>query len=197
MPFTCTSTQNSIFSNTDTFITWFSPTKTIIDNMTSTTPSTTVADKSKEIMEMSLCLETKLESITGTANDISRAQEEILNLNHQISKEEENISIAKDRVGYIRNPEENVSNYESWFPIDRPMHTSSLIIILSISLFLLIFCLLLLSSFLGIDIMIYRRPSIESYRSNILYKIYSQFTSLTWVVLIALVGVLIYFLTKK
>ena len=197
MTFTCTSSQNSIFSNTGTFDTWYRPTKTTIDNMTSTTPAATVADKSREIMEMSLCLETKLRSVTGTANDISQAQEEILDLHEQISREEENVSIAKDRVGYIRNPEENVSNYESWFPIDRPIHTLSLIIILSISLFVLIFCLLLLLSFLGVDITIYRNTYVKSYSSNIFYQIYSQFTGLTWVTLITLVVVLTYFLTKK
>ena len=190
----CTSSQNTIFSNTGTFNTWIEPLRTTINNIPSTSTST-ITDKSKDVMEMSLCLQEKSNALSGTANDISKAQEEILNLNDQILKEEENISIAKDRVAYIRNPEENVSNYESWFPIDRPMHTSSLVIILSISLFLLIFCLLLLSSFLGIDIMLYRRTSIGNYGSGLFYQIYSQFTPLTWVAIIALVAVLIYFYT--
>ena len=186
----CTAEQNSIFSDSSTFDRWYNSTKTSIDGITSTSTNT-IAANSDTLMKMSLCLENKSNAVSGTANDISQTQEAILNLNEQILKEEENAAIAKDRVGYIRHPEENVSNYESWFPIDRPIHTLSLIIILSISLFVLIFLLLFLLSFLGIDIMLYRKPSMGS------SYVYSQFTPLTWAALIALIGVTVYYVKPK
>lgn len=198
MPSVCTAEQNSIFSDSSTFNTWYNSTKTSIDGITSTSPTTIIAAISDTLMKMSLCLEIKSNAVSGTANDISQTQEAILNLNEQILKEEENAAIAKDRVGYIRHPEENVSNYESWFPIDRPIHTLSLIIILSISLFVLIFLLLFLLSFLGIDIMLYRKPSMgSSYGTGIFYTVYSQFTPLTWAALIALIGVTVYYVKPK
>jgi hypothetical protein len=194
----CTADQDTTFSNSSTFNTWYNLTQTSINGITSTSSTTNIAAISDTLMKMSLCLEIKSNAVSGTANDISQTQEAILNLNEQILKEEENVAIAKDRVGYIRHPEENVSNYESWFPIDRPIHTLSLIIILSISLFVLIFLLLFLLSFLGIDIMLYRKPSMgSSYGTGIFYTVYSQFTPLTWAALIALIGVTVYYVKPK
>ncbi len=152
--------------------------------------------RTTDIMNMSLCLHEKINSNAGMSNGISAAQEQILDLNDQIRDEESNSAIAKDRVSYIRNPEQRVSNYESWFPIDRPIHTFSLLVIMSISLFVGIFSLLMLCSLLGVDVMLYTEPT-QTYTSGMLYSVYSQITPVTLIILAVLVGVLAYFLNRS
>jgi len=147
-------------------------------------------------MNMSVCLQEKVSSNSSLSNEISAAQEQILDLNDQIKAEEANSAIAKDRVAYIRHPEQTVSDYESWFPIDRPIHTFSLLVIMSISLFVSIFSILMLCSFLGVDITLYMRPS-QANVSGPFYWIYSQVTPLTVFIFIILVSVLAYFLNRS
>jgi hypothetical protein len=130
-------------------------------------------------------------------NTIYASQTDIQRINEQIMQEEANAAIAKDRVSYIRNPEENTSNYESWFPIDRPIHIVSLIILMSISIFIGTFLLLMISSVLGFDINMYIKTSSSSLnRGSVYYMIYSQFTPLATVSLVILISVILYFVYR-
>jgi hypothetical protein len=113
-----------------------------------------------------------------------------------IAKEEANASIARDRVSYIRDPGQNTSNYESWFPMNRPMHAASLLILLSISIFVTTFSLLMICSFLGVKVTVYTN-TVPTYQSGLYYWIYSQITPFSIVTLIALVSVLAYFLKRR
>ena len=126
-------------------------------------------------------------------NTIYESQQSVSDLNEQIAQEEANAAIARDRVAYIRNPERHVSNYESWFPIDRPIHTFSLILLMSINVFMGTFLILVALSMAGINIIFYR-DSVSSYRSS---WIRDQITPFSIATLIALVSVVIYFTTRK
>ena len=163
----------------------------------SSTQQTTLIQAATDIMNMNLCLQEKVRSNYGLANSIHSSQDQIQALNKQITQEEANASVSKDRVGYIRNPERHVSNYESWFPIDRPMQTFSLLIIISISLFVSIFALLMLVSFMGINLSLFIDPAMSVTRSSWAYWLYSQVTPVTWAILIVLIGVVIYFMKRN
>jgi len=144
---------------------------------------------------MEICIQSKVNTNGNLPNTIYASQDQISKLEAQIAQEEANAAIARDRVSYIRHPEQNVSNYESWFPIDRPIQTFSLLIIMSLSVFLGTFILLLLLSFMGVNV-VFLTSYTES-RSPWLEWFYEQFTSLTGLSLIVLIGVIIYFTTKK
>jgi len=117
----------------------------------------------------------------------------VSDLNEQIKQEEANAAIARDRVAYIRHPEQHVSNYESWFPIDRPIHTFSLILLMSITVFLGTFLILVGLSMGGINVIFYR-DSVSTYRSS---WIRDQITPFSIVTLIALVSVVAYYTQRK
>jgi hypothetical protein len=163
----------------------------------STTQQTTLIQSTTDIMNMNMCLQEKVRKNYGLANSIHSSQDQIQELNKQIEQEEANASVSKDRVAYMRNPERDVSNYESWFPIDRPMHTFSLVIIISISLFISIFALLMLVSFMGINLSLFIDPAISVTRSSWTYWLYTQVTPVTWAILIVLIAVVIYFMKRN
>ena len=163
----------------------------------SSSQQTILVGATTDIMNMNLCLQEKVRSNYGLANSIHSSQDQIQELNAQIAQEESNASVAKDRVTYIRNPEQHVSNYESWFPIDRPIQTFSLVLIISISLFVSIFALLMLVSFMGINLSLFIDPAMEVRRSSWSFWLYSQFTPVTWALIIALIAVVIYFMKRN
>lgn len=200
IPAGCSASSYSRITTPGNFNTWYQGKLDSLNTYNGLTTSPT-SDQTKDVVEITTnigstlsCLQALINGAGGNANSIFLAQEKILNLNDQITAEEANASIAKDRVGYIRNPEQNVSNYASWFPIDRPIHTLSLLIIMSISLFVSIFCILMLCSFLGVSIVVYQ-PSTTN-KNSIWYWLYSQFTTTTWLILIAFISVLAYFLRR-
>jgi hypothetical protein len=199
-PAGCSASSYNTITTAGSFNTWYQGKTSSLNTYnaltTAPTPGQTsdVVSITTEIGSILACLQALINGVGGNANSIFLAQEQILNLNDQITAEEANASIAKDRVGYIRHPEQNVSNYASWFPIDRPIHTLSLLIIMSISLFVSIFCIFMLFSFLGVSIVVYQPSSTN--KNSMLYWLYSQFTTTTWVILIAFVSVLIYFLRR-
>jgi hypothetical protein len=198
----CTSTINTRLSTQANFDLWNNQTKSTLQGYTTKTSvvssdPASLAAINQDITGTYACLQSKITAAGGTPNDISSAQEQILNLNDQIEQEEANAAVARDRVSYIRHPEQNTSNYESWFPIDRPIHTSSLLVIMSISLFLSVFGFLIIMSFLGIDLTLFIQPSVGVNRSGMFYWLYSQITPLTIILLITLIGVVYYFLNRS
>lgn len=150
----------------------------------------------QEILDSSLCLSDAINGLTSTSSDIANLNEQILQKTVELSQVEEDIAIAKDRVGYLRHPERNTSNYESWFPIDRPISIFSLILILCITIFLAIFILLLGLSASGVDISIFVSGSYGN-ESSVLSMIMEQFTVSFWILLIVFVSVVIYFLKRS
>jgi hypothetical protein len=200
---TCTPALLSQLSTPATFSSWsqgYVSSLNILAGLT-TNPSvsqqTTLVQATTDIMNMNLCLQSKVHSNSGLANSIHSSQEEIQTLNAQITQEEANASISRDRVAYIRNPERHVSNYESWFPIDRPVQTFSLVIIISISLFISIFTLLMIVSFMGINLSLFIDPALSITRSSWSYWIYSQFTASAMALIVVLIAVIIYFMNRN
>jgi hypothetical protein len=150
----------------------------------------------KDMLHASLCLSTAINNLSSTSSDIANLNEQILQKSKELSQAEEDIAIAKDRVGYVRNPERNTSNYESWFPIDRPISIFSLIVILCITIFLAVFITLLFLSFCGVDITVFVAQSYGE-KNAVLSFIMEQFTVSFWILLIAFVSVVIYFVKRN
>jgi len=164
--------------------------------------STTQADddaiilKEKEMLDASLCISEAINNLGSTSSDIAALHEKILAKTAELHKGEADISIAKDRVTYIRNPERNTSNYESWFPIDRPLHPASIVILIALSIFMGVFFLLSLMSAFDVTVMLYMDPAYSN-RSNFILWLREQFTTSFWVVLVVLISVVIYFVKRN
>jgi len=164
--------------------------------------STTKADDDamflleKEMVTASQCLSTAIYGLGSTSTDIANLNQQILEKSLQLSQAEEDISIAKDRVGYVRNPERNTSPYESWFPIDRPISIFSLILLICICIFMGVFLILLTLSTIGIDLTIFLNPMYTP-QNEVVNMILQQFTVSFWIMVIILISVVIYFLKRS
>lgn len=144
-----------------------------------------LANIENDVIHVNACLQEKIRSSGSLPNTISATQEQILKLNDQITQEESNAAIARDRVAYIRNPATATSNYESWFPLGRPMQPISIMILLGITIFICVFGLLMAGSAVGIDL------SVAVVASSKFDSLYSQVSYPSMI----LVGLLILFIT--
>ena len=164
----CTSTLNAIISDSTSFDAWKSAKAITLNSITSSANPTSDSESalneaSQDIFNLVACLNEKLKDVGQTTNDIQDAQSSILELNKEIREAEEHVKIAKDRVAYIRNPDQHTSYYESWFPMGRPMQPDSIPIFIAVDTFLFIFIILILSSYFGLNIsLILPNPRVSS-----------------------------------
>lgn len=141
---------------------------------------TTLASKEAEVQAVLNCLQERITVTSTASNQVSTAQESILNLKRQIDEEKKSVELARDRVKYIRRPEEHTSYYESWFPLNRPLKQGSLVLLMSLALVISLVILFIGLSFLGFSPTV----AIDAKGYSILSYIYSQFTLGFWLILI-------------
>ena len=153
-----------------------------------------LAQVNASLAAVKTCVDTEVSNLSNASGHIAQLNLEILDATEKFNQSEKDIQVAKDRVGYIRHPERNTSNYASWFPIDRPISIFSMILLICLTLFLGTFLMLLVLSFAGINLLIFSPGGEEN---PIIAMILEQLTFSFWVMLIILVSVVIYFTSKK
>ena len=79
-------------------------------------------------------LQKKVDTNPATALDEVNLSSSYLDKDIEIAKKD--LEISKERVATLRNPNATLSYYDSWFPLNRPLKNSSLVIILGIAIFL-------------------------------------------------------------
>jgi hypothetical protein len=199
----CTDTIKARLQSLDTFNAWKNTTSAQLNAISanaqngSTQPSpaesNTFATLSADIFNTTACIQAQLSNLSGTSNTISQMQQEILRTGDAIAEAEADISISRDRVAYIRNPEQHTSYYESWFPLDRPMHVGNVPFFVAATMFVLFFGLLLILSFMGVDFNIVLHPMLQVHMQYFL----SQFTWLTFFQGLVLLYALYYFTRNR
>jgi hypothetical protein len=155
--------------------------------------SSVLSTASADIVATSSCIQEQINKLGSTTNNIQSAQSAILDLNKEIEEAKAQVAIARDRVAYIRHPEQHTSFYESWFPIDRPMHVTSVPAFMGITIFLFIFALLIVFSVMGVDLQISITPRL----GLTLTGIRAQFTWLSGIQFLVIAGLVYYFVIKK
>jgi sterol desaturase/sphingolipid hydroxylase (fatty acid hydroxylase superfamily) len=148
---------------------------------------------SSEVFDTAACIQEKLTALGSTTNQIQTAQQDILRLNKEITEAEADVAIARDRVAYIRHPEEHTSFYESWFPINRPMQRENVPYFIAVTVFLVVFSLLVGLSLIGMNINVSMNPALLYF----IQRIASQFTWLTLALFFVLVFAIYYFVNQR
>lgn len=69
----------------------------------------------------------------------------------KILEAEEDLRIAEDRVKTLRNVDKQRSYYESWFPINRPLRSSSIIICFIFGIFFFSLSFFMFMRYLGVS----------------------------------------------
>jgi hypothetical protein len=183
------------------FPTWNTTTKasiTAYQNKGSTTQAdnTAIILLEKDILDASLCVGNAIKDLSSSSGDVASIHEQIGKLTADLEEAEKDVRVAKNRVAYIRHPEQQTSNYESWFPIDRPIHVVSLIVLMSLCIFMGIFFLLILMAAMGMNIMLYIPPQLRN-TSPFLIWLSMQMTWSFGIMLVILISVVIYFVNRK
>jgi len=149
----------------------------------------------KDLFDASTCLTNAITGLSSTTSTIAELNEQILQKSKELSQAEQDIAVAKDRVGYLRHPERNTSSYESWFPIDRPISVFSLILIMCITVFLGVFLILLVLSFAGVNLGMFIDQSYKD-PNPVIGFIVQQFTVSFWLLLIAFIVIVVYYVKR-
>ena len=193
----------SRLQNQDNFNTWKQNVSAQLNSISSTTISGSTQPSSAEINQLNTvaadifnttaCIQEQLTQLSGTTNSIHDTQQAILDINDQILQAEADVNIARDRVGYIRHPEQHTSYYESWFPIDRPMHKENVSYFVAATVFVVMFSILVGLSMIGFDISIIIQPRLYTFISYFI----SQFTWITLIQSIVILYAIYYFINRK
>ncbi len=104
-----------------------------------------MTDTEADIAEAIVCLREGLERSLQLPNTISDLQSNMLTLDASLNKQEKAIEIAKERLNYVQDQNTNVSYYQGWFPIQRPLKQTTVPVLVFLTiLFLMFSCGLLL-----------------------------------------------------
>jgi hypothetical protein len=199
----CNPTILSRISNASAFNTWKTMTSNKIRGISPTAASgaipptdlekSTLLAASSEVFDTAGCIQERLTTLGSTTNQIQTAQQDILRLNKEIVEAEADVAIARDRVAYIRHPEEHTSFYESWFPMSRPMQRENVPYFIGVTIFLFIFSLLVGLSLIGVNISVVLHPGFV----YMIQRILAQFTWLTLILFMMLLFIIYYFVNQK
>ena len=69
-----------------------------------------------------------------------------------IVQAKEDLKVAEDRVKSLRSPESTKSYYDSWFPLNRPLRTTTTVVALAFGIFFISLTIFILFSSFGLQI---------------------------------------------
>jgi hypothetical protein len=137
------------------------PLKNKLDSFKTVLP---ITDVSREVTGDIAAVNNYLTNLQNTHIPILRHVDNCLRESLQIdttniNKAQNNLDESKSRLASITNPEENVSYYEGWFPIVRPMTESALFGLFGSSILLLLISIMIMLRLTGLQIDI-RMPEV-------------------------------------
>jgi len=97
------------------------------------------------------CLESNIINLQSSSTTIAILQGSLASVAKEIEEAKNDLSIAKDRVASIKDPERVASYYESWFPMYRPLKHNTIPLLIGLSIFMFVIAVLLVFSYAGIS----------------------------------------------
>lgn len=146
----CTSEQNNALASTNSFTGWKTP--KITDLNTASLTDTQLTTLEGGIFGMVSCLREKIAGVRTSPTNVSTLQEQIVALQKELQEKQAQYDVAKERALSISHIEEKTSNYEGWFPLNRPMRSTSLFLLTGFSIFFTLFFFGLVMNLLGFQI---------------------------------------------
>jgi hypothetical protein len=131
----CTEQIIARISDPAAFSSWKTTTTNSVQGIVASTSEDTVTLLESDATNTLNCLETKIDEARGTFSDISTLYTQHSALQGEYQTKTDALKISQDRVKLLTHPEQNTTVYESWFPLHRPLQTSSLLLLIVTSLF--------------------------------------------------------------
>jgi hypothetical protein len=146
----CSAEQNTAIASTNGFSNWKTPILTDLNSGSLTSDQLTQAES--KIFGMVSCLREKIAAVKSSPTNVSTLQEQVVALQKDLKEKEDQYNVAKERALSISKIEEKTSDYEGWFPLNRPMRSTSLFLLIGFSIFFTLFFFGLVMSLLGFQI---------------------------------------------
>jgi hypothetical protein len=184
---------------TNTFVGWRSSQLQLINGIGPTTDENTITSLETNLSTTLNCLQNATSSHIQASSDVSDLYDEKMRLQREIDIKTKGIQVSKDRVSLLTNPEQKTTIYESWFPLERPLTITTVLILLVFGLFFIsIFTGLLLRQIgVTIDVGFIRRiPGAGSFWAYF-YNFINPLTLGLGAALVITISVIIYLTTKK
>ena len=198
----CTPEIVERISSDATFNAWKTATDTSLNGISSAagvsraeTPSevTALTAIENDLDKTVECIIQKKTVLSGSTNSVSMAQEQKLEFGKKIKEAEEDIVISRDRIAYIKHPEQEGNYHGSWFPLNRPMNEKSIPILITFTAIFIFLGLYMLSPLVGISINI----TVDTMLQEIINRFMQQFTPTTIVILIILLFTVVYIIQQR
>lgn len=183
---------------TNTFSGWRSNQLQLINGISPTTDETTITSIETNLSSTLNCLQNATSTHIQGLSDVSDRYDEKMRLQREIDTKTKGIQVAKDRVSLLTNPEQKTTIYESWFPLERPLKMSTVLILLVFGLFFISLFTGILLRQIGVTIdvgFIRRIPGAGSFWGY-LYNFINPLTLGLGAALVITISVIIYLTTK-
>jgi hypothetical protein len=191
---------DSRYESNTSYTQWATSQKGQLDNLNQSTAAaaTILTRLQSDILTTYNCLEEKSRNIRNTADTIQTLQGDIVRIQEKLVEQEEHTKISKERLRYMSSSERPVSYYESWFPVYRPAKPITLILLITATVFMIMFSALLMLSLMGIklNMSLAGEGASGNYLVNLLYYIRMQGLPF-WIITLAFIGLLIYVLVRE
>lgn len=188
----CTDQILARISDPQIFSAWKMSINTAI--VTSVTPAI-----KQDVSNTLSCVQSKIDEARKISSELPGLYQIHTNLQSEYQTKTDAMNISKDRAALLTHPEQKTTVYESWYPIHRPLRTSSFLLLIVTSLFFFSIFLGLLARQLGVFVSLgymYTPSAPGSMMSMLLSKLNFMTVGLGAAV-VACIGVIIYLLTKK
>ena len=180
----------------DNFTNWKDRQRVAIEGIGLTTDEAAITSKESDLSQALSCLQNEITAQTQTSTSVTTLYDQKNQLQKRIDDKHKSNQVAKDRVALLTNPERKTTVYESWFPLQRPLKLSTVLILLVIGLFFIsIFIGILLKQF-GITLDISLETRIPGATSSFSKYINPLTLGLAGALVIT-IGVIIYLTSKK
>lgn len=182
----------------NTFSGWRSNQLQLINGISPTTDETTITSIETNLSSTLNCLQNATSTHIQGLSDVSDRYDEKMRLQREIDTKTKGIQVAKDRVSLLTNPEQKTTIYESWFPLERPLKMSTVLILLVFGLFFISLFTGILLRQIGVTIdvgFIRRIPGAGSFWGY-LYNFINPLTLGLGAALVITISVIIYLTTK-
>jgi hypothetical protein len=135
-----------------------------------------------DIRSTGKCITERKEALATTTNSISKAQEDKLELDKKIKDAGKDVEVARDRIGYIKHPEQHSTFHGSWFPLNRPINKNSIPILNIFTAIFIFIGVYTLFPLIGVNVTVTYDFGLQGFIDS--FK--AQFTSFTFVLILVL-----------
>jgi len=181
------------------FARWKTATASSISAINATTPQATLEQLETDMANTLSCAQQQIATKKSLTSDIVYLHDSYVATMKDLKEKQEALDISKQRAALLNAPQNHTTVYESWFPLRRPLQTSTFLLLIVFSLFFFTMFLGILMRQMGIFIDLgyeFKAPGLSAPPSWLMRQLNPITLGIGAALLVSL-AVIIYLVTKK